>query len=59
MGQLELPNLRPSPDFLATSSLTGEFAQEEEIQVETEGENNLQIFFFLCLFTWSLNNTKW
>lgn len=45
MGQLELPNLRPSPDFLATSSLTGEFAQEEEIQVETEGENNLQIFF--------------
>lgn len=51
MGQLELPNLRPSPDFLATSSLTGEFAQEEEIQVETEGENNLQIFFFLCLFT--------
>lgn len=45
MGQLEPLNQRPSPDFLATSSLTGEFAQEEEIQVETEGENNLQTCF--------------
>lgn len=45
MGQLEPPNLRPSPDFLATASLTREFAQEEEIQVETEEENNPQICF--------------